>query len=65
MLDGGSRKSEGKVFCCVNANKIPFWGVKHKMGLQSALKSSCCQTMRTIRPAVEELHCCITKVDSI
>ena len=40
-------------------------GVKHKTGLQSALKSSCCQKTKTIRPAVEELHCCITKVDSI
>ena len=55
-----------RVFCCVNANKIPFvGGGEHKTGLQLALKSSHCQTMKTIRPAVEELHCCITKVDSI
>ena len=54
-----------RVFCCVNANKIPFQGVKHEMGLQSALKSSHCQTTKTIRPAVEKLHCCITEVDSI
>ena len=59
------QRVSARVFCCVNTNKIPFWGVKQEMGLQSALKSSCCQTIRTIRPAVEELHCCITKVDSI
>ena len=52
-----------QVFCCVNANKMQFfWG--YEMGLQSALKSSRCQTMKTIRPAVEKLHCCITEVDS-
>ena len=54
-----------RVFCLVNANEIPFLGVKHEMGLQSALKSSHCQTMKTIRPAIEELHCCITEVDLI
>ena len=34
------RRVRTRVFCCVNTNKIPFWGVKHEMGLQSALKSS-------------------------
>ena len=34
-------------------------------GLESALMSSCCQPTKTIRPAVEKLHCCITAVDSI
>ena len=58
------QRVRARVFCCVNANKIPFGGGA-QMGLQLALKSSCCQTTKTIRPAVEELHCCITEVDSI
>ena len=59
------QRMRASVFYWVNTNEIPFWGVKHKMGLQLALKSSRCQTMKTIRPAVEELHCCITEVDLI
>ena len=54
MLDGGSTKSEGKSI---------FGG--HKMGLPSTLKSIHCQSMKTIRPAVEKLHCCVTEVGSI
>ena len=42
-----------------------FWGVKHGMGLQFALESNLYQTVKTIRPAVEQLHCCITKAGSI
>ena len=52
-----------QVFCCRNATKIHFWG--HKIGLESALMSSHCQSTKTISPAVEKLHCCITEVDSI
>ena len=64
MLDGGTMKSEGtSILLCECQQDIIFGG--HKMGLQSALKSSHCQPKKTIRPAVEKLHCCITEAGSI
>ena len=64
MLDGGSVKSEGKsTLLCERQQDTIFGG--HEMGLQSALKSSACKPMKTIRPAVEKLHCCITEVGLI
>ena len=64
MLNGGSMKSEGTSILLCECQQDAIFG-EYEMGLQLALKSSHCQTMKTIRPAVEKLHCCITEVDSI
>ena len=64
MLDVGSMKSEDTSILLCECQQDAILGGQ-EMGLQSALKSSHCQTMKTIRPAVEKLHCCITKVDLI
>ena len=62
MPDGGSMKSERTSIVGMQARYI--FG-EYEMGLELALLSSCCQPMKTIRPAVEKLHSCITEVDSI
>ena len=64
MLDGGSTKSEGTSILLCECQQDAILG-EYEMGLQLALKSIHCQTMKTIRPAVEKLHCCITGVDLI
>ena len=64
MLDGGSTKSEGTSILLCECQQDAILG-EYKMGLQLALKSSRCQTMKTASPAVGKLHCCITEVDSI
>ena len=64
MLDGGSMKSEGtSILLWEHQQDTILWG--HETGLELALKSSHCQPMKTIKPAVEKLHCCTTEVDSI
>ena len=64
MLDGSSMKSEGTSILLCEYQQDAILG-EYEMGLQSALKSSHCQTTKAIRPAVEELYCCVTEVDSI
>ena len=57
MLDDGSVKSEGTSILLWEHQQDTILG-GHEMGLESALKSSHYQPMKTIRPAVEKLHCC-------
>ena len=52
-----------KYFVVLTPTRYNSWG--HETGLELASKSSRCQPMKTIRPAVEKLHCCITEVDLI
>ena len=64
MLDCGSMKNEGtSILLCECQQDAIFGG--YEMGFKLALKSSHCQPTKTIRPAVEKLHGCMTEVDLI
>ena len=54
MLDGGSMKSEGTSSLLWEHQQDTILG-GHEVGLEFTLKSSRCQAMKTIRPAVEKL----------
>ena len=60
---GGGSMSEGTSILWEHQQDTILGG--HEMGLQLPLKSSHCQPIKTIRPAVEKLYCCTTEVDSI
>ena len=64
MLDDGSMKSEYTSILLLECNQDTFLG-DTKWALELALTLSCCKLMKTTRPAVEKLHCCITEVNLI